>query len=274
MLIAPILGADGSPAWFLGSQVDVSDPGDAPLAIRQQRARGLIDALSPRQRQVLGEMARGYRNKQIAWRLSLSEKTVKMHRGLMLGKLGSHVLRRRDPPRGRGRALAARIRYKVRVHSGAAGSYLGVTPTDPPEEFCHMKLSMTAALALGLAPLAACTTMADGTSEQTAFVGGAEMFPSRNIVENAVNSPIHTTLVAAVKAAGLVDTLAGPGPFTVFAPTDAAFKKLPAGTVETLLQPANRGQLQSVLTYHVVPGRVTASQLIEHDQGRRRHARG
>ena len=126
-----------------------------------------------------------------------------------------------------------------------------------------MKLSMTAALALGLAPLAACTTMAADASVKTAFVGGAEMFPSRNIVENAVNSPIHTTLVAAVKAAGLVDTLAGPGPFTVFAPTDAAFKKLPAGTVETLLQPANRAQLQSVLTYHVVPGRVTAAQLVD-----------
>ena len=88
VLIAPILGPEGEAAWFLGSQVDVSNPDDAPLAIRQQRARRQIDALSPRQRQVLGEMARGYRNKQIAWRLSLSEKTVKMHRGLMLGKLG------------------------------------------------------------------------------------------------------------------------------------------------------------------------------------------
>lgn len=88
VLIAPILGSDGNAAWYLGSQVDVSDPGDAPLAIRQQRARGLIGALSTRQRQVLSEMARGYRNKQIAWRLSLSEKTIKMHRRLMLDKLG------------------------------------------------------------------------------------------------------------------------------------------------------------------------------------------
>ena len=88
VLIAPLMGADGSPAWFLGSQVDVSRPEDASLAIRQQRARAAVDALSPRQRQVLGEMARGYRNKQIAWRLSISEKTVKMHRGLMLAKLG------------------------------------------------------------------------------------------------------------------------------------------------------------------------------------------
>ncbi len=125
-----------------------------------------------------------------------------------------------------------------------------------------MKSMMTAALVLGLAPLAACTTMAADAGMQSSFVGGAEMYPARNIVENAVNSPIHTTLVAAVKAAGLVDTLSGPGPFTVFAPTDAAFAKLPAGTVDTLLQPANRTQLQSVLTYHVVPGRVTAGELI------------
>lgn len=88
VLIAPIMDADGSPAWFLGSQVDVGEAEDAALAIRQQRARGAVEALSPRQRQVLGEMARGYRNKQIAWRLSISEKTVKMHRGLMLDKLG------------------------------------------------------------------------------------------------------------------------------------------------------------------------------------------
>lgn len=88
VLIAPIMGEDGLPAWFLGSQVDVSEPADAPLSLRQQRARAAVGTLSPRQRQVLGEMAHGYRNKQIAWRLSLSEKTVKMHRGLLLDKLG------------------------------------------------------------------------------------------------------------------------------------------------------------------------------------------
>jgi uncharacterized surface protein with fasciclin (FAS1) repeats len=88
--------------------------------------------------------------------------------------------------------------------------------------------------------------------------GGAAMYPSKNIVENAVNSKDHTTLVAAVKAAGLVDTLAGKGPFTVFAPTNAAFKKLPAGTVDTLLKPENKGTLTSVLTYHVVPGKLTS----------------
>ena len=122
-----------------------------------------------------------------------------------------------------------------------------------------------AALTLGLVPLAACTTMADGGADvvaSTSTVGGATMYASRNIIENAVNSRHHTTLVAAVKAAGLVGTLSGPGPFTVFAPTNAAFAKLPPGTVETLLQPANLGTLQAVLTYHVVPGRVTASELL------------
>jgi uncharacterized surface protein with fasciclin (FAS1) repeats len=94
------------------------------------------------------------------------------------------------------------------------------------------------------------------------MVGGAAMSPSRNIVENAARSKAHTTLVAAVKAAGLADTLAGAGPFTVFAPTNAAFARLPAGTVDTLLRPENKSALQSVLTYHVVPGRVSAAQLV------------
>jgi uncharacterized surface protein with fasciclin (FAS1) repeats len=99
-------------------------------------------------------------------------------------------------------------------------------------------------------------------SNDIAYVGGAAMYPSKTIVENAVNSPEHTTLVAAVKAAGLVDTLSGAGPFTVFAPTNAAFGKLPAGTVESLVRPENRSTLQTVLTYHVVPGRMTASDLM------------
>ena len=93
------------------------------------------------------------------------------------------------------------------------------------------------------------------------MVGGAAMYPSRTIVENAVNSKDHTTLVAAVKAAGLVETLSGKGPFTVFAPTNAAFGKLPPGTVETLVQPANKDTLTSILTYHVVPGKITAQQI-------------
>jgi len=94
------------------------------------------------------------------------------------------------------------------------------------------------------------------------MVGGAAMYPTRNIVDNAARSRAHTTLVAAVKAAGLVETLSGAGPFTVFAPTNAAFAKLPAGTVETLLRPENKPMLQSVLTYHVVAGRVSAADLV------------
>src|SRR6476646_4045907 len=94
--------------------------------------------------------------------------------------------------------------------------------------------------------------------DKTVMVGGAAMYPSKNIIENALNSKDHTTLVAAVKAAGLVETLEGAGPFTVFAPTNAAFEKLPKGTVETLLKPENKATLTSILTYHVVPGRLNA----------------
>jgi uncharacterized surface protein with fasciclin (FAS1) repeats len=93
------------------------------------------------------------------------------------------------------------------------------------------------------------------------MVGGKEMYPTKNIVENAVNSADHTTLVAAVKAAGLVETLEGPGPFTVFAPTNEAFNKLPAGTVDTLLKPENKATLTKVLTYHVVAGKWSAAEL-------------
>src|ERR1700681_239215 len=93
------------------------------------------------------------------------------------------------------------------------------------------------------------------SKEKTVMVGGAAMYPSKNIIENAVNSKEHTTLVAAVKAAGLVETLQGPGPFTVFAPTNAAFAKLPKGTVESLLKPEMKEKLAAVLTYHVLPGR-------------------
>ena len=94
-------------------------------------------------------------------------------------------------------------------------------------------------------------------------VGGKEMYPTKNIIENAVNSADHTTLVAAVKAAGLVETLEGPGPFTVFAPTNEAFNKLPAGTVDTLLKPENKSLLTKVLTYHVVAGRLSTSDLMK-----------
>src|SRR5271165_7647110 len=98
---------------------------------------------------------------------------------------------------------------------------------------------------------------------QTVRVGGQPMFPSKTIVGNAVNSADHTTLVAAVKAAGLVDTLSSPGPFTVFAPVNAAFAKLPAGTVDNLLKPENKATLTKVLTYHVVAGRMTAGNLMK-----------
>ena len=115
----------------------------------------------------------------------------------------------------------------------------------------HLVLATAALAAVTSAPLAAKNPM----------VGGAAMYPTRTIVENAVNSKDHTTLVAAVKAAGLVETLSGKGPFTVFAPTDAAFARLPAGTVETLVKPESRDALTGILTYHVVPGRITAGNI-------------
>jgi uncharacterized surface protein with fasciclin (FAS1) repeats len=98
-------------------------------------------------------------------------------------------------------------------------------------------------------------------AEKTVEVGGAPMYPSKNIIENAVNSKDHTTLVAAVKAGGLVETLSSAGPFTVFAPTNAAFEKLPAGTVDTLLKPEKKADLAKVLTYHVVAGKLSAADL-------------
>ncbi len=124
-----------------------------------------------------------------------------------------------------------------------------------------MKAS-TIVLAAALAASAAAAPFAQPAfAEMTKMVGGAPMYPSKNIIENAVNSKDHTTLVAAVKAAGLVDTLEGTGPFTVFAPTNAAFARLPAGTVDTLLKPENKDKLTQVLTYHVVPGRLTEAEI-------------
>ena len=122
---------------------------------------------------------------------------------------------------------------------------------------------LAAAAALALTASVTAPLAADAMSEKTVNVGGAPMYPSKNIIQNAVNSKDHTTLVAAVKAAGLVDTLSGPGPFTVFAPTNAAFAKLPAGTVDNLLKPENKDMLVKVLTYHVVPGRMTAVSLMK-----------
>jgi len=131
------------------------------------------------------------------------------------------------------------------------------------------KNTLTAIVAAALAAITgvvAVPALADHHMEKKAdlpMVGGAAMYPTKTIVENAVNSKDHTTLVAAVTAAGLVDALSSPGPFTVFAPTNSAFAKLPAGTVETLVKPENKGTLTSILTYHVVPGKVAAGQLIE-----------
>jgi uncharacterized surface protein with fasciclin (FAS1) repeats len=115
------------------------------------------------------------------------------------------------------------------------------------------KLTFLAALAITAAAVPAVA--------KNPMVGGAAMYPTKNIVQNAVNSKDHTTLVAAVKAAGLVGTLSGPGPFTVFAPTNGAFAKLPAGTVDTLVKPENKGTLTSILTYHVVAGRMTSADI-------------
>lgn len=113
-------------------------------------------------------------------------------------------------------------------------------------------IGVACAIALGCAAIPASADV---------MVGGAAMYPQKNIVQNAVNSKDHTTLVVAVKAAGLVDTLQSKGPFTVFAPVNAAFAALPAGTVESLLKPENKATLTKVLTYHVVPGRLTAMEL-------------
>jgi uncharacterized surface protein with fasciclin (FAS1) repeats len=115
----------------------------------------------------------------------------------------------------------------------------------------------TFGLGLAFAPLPALAQ----SGEKTVMVGGAAMYPSKNIIENAVNSKDHTTLVTAVKAAGLVDTLSGKGPFTVFAPTNEAFEKLPKGTVDTLVKPENKANLTKILTYHVVSGKMTAADI-------------
>lgn len=115
-----------------------------------------------------------------------------------------------------------------------------------------LRAALFAIAAAGLAPSAMAQPI----------VGGAPMLPTRDIIDNAVNSADHTTLVAAVKAAGLVETLKGKGPFTVFAPTNAAFARLPAGTVDSLLKPENKARLAGILTYHVVPGRLSAADIV------------
>jgi uncharacterized surface protein with fasciclin (FAS1) repeats len=123
------------------------------------------------------------------------------------------------------------------------------------------RIALLSAAVFSALVFTATITAPASAEEKTVMVGGAAMFPSKNIVQNAVNSKDHTTLVAAVKAAGLVETLESKGPFTVFAPTNTAFGKLPAGTVETLVKPENKATLTKILTYHVVPGKLAASDL-------------
>lgn len=123
-----------------------------------------------------------------------------------------------------------------------------------------MKAKLFVAAALAAASIGT-TGVYAGKMAANPMVGGAAMYPTKNIVENAVNSKDHTTLVAAVKAAGLVDTLMSPGPFTVFAPTNAAFAKLPEGTVDTLVKPENKAMLTGILTYHVVAGKMDSTKI-------------
>lgn len=125
------------------------------------------------------------------------------------------------------------------------------------------RIAYLAAAAFSAFALTATIVAPVSAAEKTVMVGGAAMYPSKNIVQNAINSKDHTTLVAAVKAAGLVDTLEGKGPFTVFAPTNEAFGKLPAGTVDNLVKPENKATLTKILTYHVVPGKLEAADLTD-----------
>ena len=132
-------------------------------------------------------------------------------------------------------------------------------------------LASVAAAAIAFVAMAAAPTIAQPMNEKTVMVGGAAMYPNKNIIENAMNSKDHTTLVAAVKAAGLVETLSGSGPFTVFAPTNEAFAKLPKGTVENLLKPENKDKLVKILTYHVVKANAMSpaiNKMIKDDGGK------
>src|SRR4051812_36414916 len=125
------------------------------------------------------------------------------------------------------------------------------------------RIALLSAAVFSALAFTATITAPASAEEKTVMVGGAAMFPSKNIVQNAVNSKDHTTLVAAVKAAGLVETLQSKGPFTVFAPTNAAFEKLPAGTVDNLVKPENKDKLTNILTYHVVAGKLDSKELMK-----------
>lgn len=138
-----------------------------------------------------------------------------------------------------------------------------ISPVNQKQDIRKMKKILILSIALAASAIST-QTFAQGkmdTKMQTTMVGGAAMYPTKDIIDNAVNSKDHTTLVAAVKAAGLVETLKGAGPFTVFAPTNAAFDKLPAGTVATLLKPENKATLTKILTYHVIAGRYSSADI-------------
>jgi uncharacterized surface protein with fasciclin (FAS1) repeats len=167
------------------------------------------------------------------------------------------------PPvtRANGDTVSPIIIVRVAVEPLIAGG--NPLATQPGDVSMSKRIALFSAVAFSALALTAVVVMPVSAQEKTVMVGGAAMFPSKNIVQNAVNSKDHTTLVAAVKAAGLVDTLEGKGPFTVFAPTNAAFGKLPAGTVDTLVKPENKAMLTKILTYHVVPGKLEASDLID-----------
>lgn len=143
---------------------------------------------------------------------------------------------------------------KSRAVSAAAVLVVATALTAACSNDSTAEMATTEAAAPAAVPAAA--------ADQAVMVGGASMYPTKNIIENAVNSADHTTLVAAVKAAGLVETLSGPGPFTVFAPTNAAFAKLPAGTVDTLVKPESKATLTKILTYHVVAGKMSAADIL------------
>src|SRR5438552_5887513 len=125
------------------------------------------------------------------------------------------------------------------------------------------RIALLSAAAFSALALTATIAAPVSAQEKTVMVGGAAMFPSKNIIQNAINSQDHTTLVAAVKAAGLVETLEGKGPFTVFAPTNSAFAKLPAGAVDNLVKPENKSTLAKILTYHVIAGKVDSKELTQ-----------
>src|SRR5713101_7978949 len=158
--------------------------------------------------------------------------------------------RRINPPKNRA---------DVTPHSGRSTPAMSVIASYSLSK----RIALLSAAAFSVLAITSTIVAPARAEEKTVMVGGAAMFPSKNIIQNAVNSKDHTTLVAAVKAAGLVETLEGKGPFTVFAPTNAAFGKLPAGTVDTLVKPENKPTLTKILTYHVVPGRLEASSLTD-----------